>query len=397
MVDRTIVYPIEVPFDIDILQSQKNILLGFSEYISTVTGLSGYVNGLECVPSTPAALTVEIGPGSVYENSAVDSTPYGSLPATPLLIMQQGISYNDVTLSTPAPPTIGNSIKYLVQVSFAQTDGIPQNRTFFGQPSQIVNTQRQGLIDIGVKPGIEAPTGTEVAPSPDPGFIGLWVVTVAFGQTTVLSGDIAVYPGAPFIIEKLQDKISLTTALANFYTQAYIDANYYTQAFINANYYTQATTNASFVKVPNSPGSAIYIVRVEKTSDQVYVSPGAYTIIFDQVNQNINTWYNSGTGRITPTFPCTMCLTTSLDFNTTLGDAYILMGVNKNGGSLIGFQGIQLGGSFQTSGACATAIVEFDGVGDYAEVSISVGGVSVELFANSGSGAVFNAFIIANS
>jgi hypothetical protein len=38
-----------------------------------------------------------------------------------------------------------------------------------------------------------------VAPSVDPGYVGLYLITVANGQTTITSGNFSVYPGAPFI------------------------------------------------------------------------------------------------------------------------------------------------------------------------------------------------------
>ncbi len=60
-------------------------------------------------------------------------------------------------------------------------------------------TARQGLIQITAKAGVPATTGSQTTPAPDSGFTGLYVVTVAQGQTTILTGNITVAAGAPFI------------------------------------------------------------------------------------------------------------------------------------------------------------------------------------------------------
>jgi len=414
MADRTIVYINEVPFDVDILLSQKNYLEAIAGYIDTVTGNTTYVNALNCIPSTPPALTVDLGAGQIYSLQQTDPTDYGSLSADLRLIMQQGILADAITVGTPAPITIGDSVKYLIEVAFQQLDGNQQNRTFLAAPSQLVDTQRQGLVSVITKAGVPAPTGTEVTPTPDAGYTGIWVITVAYGQTTVVSGDIVRYPGAPFILEKLQDKISNATAstiyltiaqaaatyltivnaAATYLTIANAAATYLTIANAAATYLTIANAAATYVKLPPF-GSAPYIFNVDKSADEIYGAGGS-VIIFDSININIGTWYNAATGRITPTFPCSMLLTTSLEFNTTLGDATILMGITKNGGSFVDFSTLFLSSAFQTGADNVTTLIEFNGAGEFAEVVIVVGGVNVELLANSGTGAVFKGFVVVN-
>lgn len=58
---------------------------------------------------------------------------------------------------------------------------------------------RQGFVNLAAKAGIPAPTGTQAIPGADAGFVPLYVVTVAYGQTAIVAADISVAPGAPFI------------------------------------------------------------------------------------------------------------------------------------------------------------------------------------------------------
>jgi hypothetical protein len=52
---------------------------------------------------------------------------------------------------------------------------------------------------VGVKAGTAATTGTQTTPTPDAGYIPLWVVTVPYGDTSVDAGQIVAAPGAPAI------------------------------------------------------------------------------------------------------------------------------------------------------------------------------------------------------
>ena len=60
------------------------------------------------------------------------------------------------------------------------------------------NTFRRGKCTISIKAGSPASSGSQVTPSPDPGNVGLYSITVANGQTTITSGNIAAIPTVPF-------------------------------------------------------------------------------------------------------------------------------------------------------------------------------------------------------
>lgn len=217
-----------IPRDLDVLTSNVSMLKALGLFAQDVIGASTAVSGLACSPSTPAALSVQIGIGRIYSPQVVDAGAYGSLPADATSILKQGVLSAPVTLSTPAPVVAGQSIAYLVEAQYQDVDG---NSTVLGyfnalNPLSPLSgagglgvpqaTQRMGIAAVQVKAGTSAVTGTQVVPSVDAGWTGLYVVTIAFGAASVVSGNIAQYPGAPFLA------FSALTAL----TQANADGRY---------------------------------------------------------------------------------------------------------------------------------------------------------------------------
>jgi hypothetical protein len=199
-------------------------------YLATdIVGPATAVSGLACSPSTPAALTVQIGIGRIYSQQPVDATAYGDLPLdTTDIIGKQGILFAATTLSCPAPTVSGQSINYLIQAQYQDLDTTNVVIPYYNpaNPSSPLNgegglgsaqpTQRLGIVAIQSLAGAAATTGTQVTPAATSGWTGLYVVTVAFGQLTIGSGSIAQVPGAPFI------NFNILTAL----TQASADLRY---------------------------------------------------------------------------------------------------------------------------------------------------------------------------
>lgn len=210
--DRVIVYPGQIPLDTDILKSEKNTLIGLSKLAHALLGDGPWLKGLGCVPTAPASLQVQVNPGQIYQLANLDATAYGSLAAdTTHQLLKQGVLLDAVTLSCPAPGTAGQSINYLIEVGYLDTDGGSTVLPYYNSsnPAQAYNgpnnsgtsqnTVRQGQCSVQVKAGTAAATGTQQTPAPDAGYIGAWVVTVANGQTTITAGNIAIYSGAPFL------------------------------------------------------------------------------------------------------------------------------------------------------------------------------------------------------
>jgi len=232
-VDRIIVLPGQIPLVSDILDTNKAAMVGVGKLLQAVFGSSTLLHGFACTPTSPASLEVNVAAGQVFSLQNIDATPYGSLAADVLhQIVKQGLILDATELECPAPGTVGHSINYLVQIAFTETDTDPTVRTYYNaanpsEPWMGPNnnsvpdaTRRKAQALVQVKAGVAATTGSQTTPAPDAGFIGAWVVTVDQGQTQINSGDIALYAGAPFITETLQDKIGQSSGDARYVPKA---------------------------------------------------------------------------------------------------------------------------------------------------------------------------------
>jgi hypothetical protein len=210
--DRQIIYPGAIPLETDLLNTNKYGMVGLSKLAAAILGTSTMLNGLACVPDSPASLNVSVAAGEIYSMQNVDGTAYSSLAAdTTHQIVKQGIRMDASLLSCPAPGTAGQSINYLIQVTYTDTDTDAVVLPYYNasNPAQAYigpansgtaqNTVRKGVCTVAVKAGIAAATGSQTTPAPDAGYVGAWVVTVANGQTTITAPNIVQYAGAPFL------------------------------------------------------------------------------------------------------------------------------------------------------------------------------------------------------
>ncbi|WP_259341530.1 hypothetical protein [Ralstonia solanacearum] len=242
--DRVIVYPGQIPLETDVLRTNKFGMLAVAKLAAAMLGTSTIVNGLACVPTSPASLQVNVNPGDMYSMVNVDANAYSSLAAdTTHSILKQGISLDAVTLSCPAPGTGGQSINYLIQATYQDSDTDNTALPYYNasNPSQAWSgpnnsgtpqyTTRKGIVTLSAKAGIAATTGSQTTPAPDAGYTGLWVVTVANGQSTITAGNITQAANAPILPADLLHAIqqsSLTvasdTGTANTYAVGYSPA-----------------------------------------------------------------------------------------------------------------------------------------------------------------------------
>lgn len=202
--DRRIVYAGQVPLQDDILVTNLSAMTALGQLIQDILVDTGtQFTGLACTPGT--GLQVSVAPGAVYQYTDIDTSSYGDLPANSQLIFQQGINLGLQLFDTPAPTTSGESINYLIQGQFLATDTddilLPYlntsniNQTWQGPNNSGTSqpTLRQGVINLGIVAGTPATTGSQVTPSPSSGFVGLWVISVAYGASTISQGDITQY------------------------------------------------------------------------------------------------------------------------------------------------------------------------------------------------------------
>lgn len=205
------------------LSTNKNALVGLGYALQDILGVSTCVAGLPCTQTLVASLAVLVGAGRIYSLQNIDGTAYGTLVAdTANQIIKQGIQQGSVTLATPAPVTAGQSINYLIEASYQDSDTTPVVLPFYNSANPPVpfsgpgglggtsNTQRKGALVLQVKAGTSATTGTQTTPAPDSGFVGLYVVTVANGQATVTSSSISQVFGAPFLPSNIASPLVAT-------------------------------------------------------------------------------------------------------------------------------------------------------------------------------------------
>lgn len=218
--DKSPAYAGQVPLDtLQFNQPQRNMEFALGFALKATFGTTTLVDGLACTPTSPASLSVNVGPGAMIFNTTVDTlvSGFASLPVdntTPLVKI--GIN-SALTILGPftAPVTAGQSQNYLIQASFSETDGSPVPLPYYNPALPSVpfsgpnntgaaqNTIRSQTVTLQVKAGVAATTGSQTTPAADAGNTGLWVVTLANGNTTITSGNITQVGAAPFIPAKL--------------------------------------------------------------------------------------------------------------------------------------------------------------------------------------------------
>jgi microcystin-dependent protein len=230
MANRSIFYDEQQPDPFDFLWQFKDILAALGAIELDLTGqTTTMATGFAPAPTAPASLTINLTSGRIYQQSVMDSSAYGALPSDSSIVQQQGAApAQSVTLST-AGLTSGQSMWALVQAQFSQVDVVRTGDPTGGvinfwnaanptQPFQGPNndgsslpTERKATVSIQVIYGSPASTGSEVPPNPTSGWVPLYLVDLAFAQTTITSGQILVagpsvgsnvpsnYPGAPFL------------------------------------------------------------------------------------------------------------------------------------------------------------------------------------------------------
>lgn len=220
-----------------VLQMTKDAMISVAKLSAAVLGVNTTANGFAVTPTGPASLQVVCAPGEIYSLASIDSLAFSTLPAdTTHSIVKQGIMLDALTLNCPAPTTTGQSINYLVQATYQDVDSSPVLLPYYNSANPALpysgmgnngltqNTSRKGSAVVAVKAGVSAATGSQTTPAPDAGYVGLYVVTVAFGQTTITSTSIAQYVSAPLLPSGLLQSIqngntsfAVDTGTANAY------------------------------------------------------------------------------------------------------------------------------------------------------------------------------------
>lgn len=213
--DRRTVYPGQLPRDVDWLAPQQNAMVGLGGLTEALIGTSGAFDGFAVGPSFPTSLTVQVGRGSVYQSAQIEASAWSSLPVDTRQIVKQGLLLSPTALTLIPPVTFGYAQKVLIQIAYDDRDDGDVVLPFYnaanpsqpylgqGNTNQPLATNRRGAVRVDAKYGIAAPAGTETVPAPDAGWLGVAVVSLAQGQSTISGASIAEYAPAPRIRAKL--------------------------------------------------------------------------------------------------------------------------------------------------------------------------------------------------
>ena len=188
--DRILVYPASIPLDTDLLSTNRNTMIALGFLAQAMLGTNTIVDGLACIPTVPASLTVTVGPGSITQLTVVDALAYGSLDADATdALIKMGINQAPSSFTLITPTTSGQAINYLIEAALQESDTNPVVLPYYNaaNPAQpysgpansgvAQNTQRIQRVQLALKPGAPANAGAQVTPPVNGGWVGLYVVT----------------------------------------------------------------------------------------------------------------------------------------------------------------------------------------------------------------------------
>lgn len=196
----------------DLLLAGRFAMVSMAYLAQDIIGSATQVLGASCGPTTPtASLAVSISPGRIYEMAPLEATAWSSLaPDTTDTIFKQGLLFQAQTISLPNITTTGKSVVYLIQGQYQDFDTDNQVLSYYdasnptvpfagpGNSGTAQPTTRQGLFVVQALAGTIATTGTQTTPAATAGWTPLYAVTIAFGATTVTSGNITQFSAAFF-------------------------------------------------------------------------------------------------------------------------------------------------------------------------------------------------------
>lgn len=210
--DRQIVYPGAIPLDTDLLSTERNVMVAIGYLAQVALGSNVVADGLACVPTQPASMSVMVGPGGITQLGVVDVLPFGSLPAeTTEPLLKMGTNLSGTSFGLTAPTGSGEAMVYLIEANLLEIDATPVVLPYYnaanpsqpysgpGGDGQAQNTQRLQQVQLQLKAGVPAQAGSQQAPTVDAGWAGLYTITVQSGQTAVTAANIVQMPNAPFL------------------------------------------------------------------------------------------------------------------------------------------------------------------------------------------------------
>ena len=203
MQSRPIIYTLQQIQSADMLNGWVDTLIGDGNSLQAVLGATGTViSNLVVTPQDPASLTLNISNGFIASLQNVDASAYGSLSANTTQVLQLGGNLVTSVLLDNAGLSAGQAQSILIQAGYIQLDSDPvvlpyvnisnPAAPYYGPANSGIaqDTVRNAVCDIQVKYGTPATAGSEVAPSPDAGYVTVAYVALAHGQVAITGGEI---------------------------------------------------------------------------------------------------------------------------------------------------------------------------------------------------------------
>lgn len=230
-------------FDINSLA--KDALLGDAYTMADALGQTiSVVSGFAATSTN--TLSITLAGGRLYSLQQTDPTSIasGSLPADTTLILKQAWAAAQTIILTTSALSTGQSQYALIQAGYSQTDVIAPNDPSNGllnfynasNPNQpfvgpagdglTVPTERSENAIVQVIYSTPATTGSQTPPNATFGYVPLYLINLAYGQSGVSQGQILTagpsvgtnvpsnYPYAPFLAGLLNSHHSGTTGQA---------------------------------------------------------------------------------------------------------------------------------------------------------------------------------------
>lgn len=304
--DRQIIYSGQVPQTTDLLNTNKQTMIALAKLASDLLGTATLVSGLGCVPTSPASMNVNINPGQIYQLATVDGTAYSAIAAdTTHSILKQGILMDAQSFALTAPGTVGYSQNYLIQATYLDNDINNTVLPYYNSanPSQAFNgpggngtsqpTTRAGQVSLQLVAGTAAATGMQTTPAVTTGYVGIAVITVANGQSTITAGNISAYPNlvnAPMggflaAMGERFSSIQTVTASTTLTTAAL-------GALVNVTATGQTVTLPPAANCPN--GTSICVTYMQASGSTTVARNGTDTLAFGQGSSTTSITLNPG-------------------------------------------------------------------------------------------------------
>ena len=304
--DRQIIYSGQVPQTTDLLNTNKQTMIGLAKLCSDLFGAATLISGLGCVPTSPASMSVNINPGQIYQLANVDGTAYSAINAdTTHSILKQGILLDAQSFALTAPGTVGYSQNYLIQATYLDNDINSTVLPYYNSanPSQAFNgpggngtaqpTTRAGQVSLQLVAGTAATTGTQTTPAVTTGYVGIAVITVANGQSTITAGNISAYPNlvnAPMggFMAAMGERFSgiQTVTASTTLTTAALGA------LVNVTATGQTVTLPPAANCPN--GTSICVTYMQASGSTTVARNGTDTLSFGQGSATTSLTLNPG-------------------------------------------------------------------------------------------------------